>query len=229
MPYMQHEAERRVTGDDKIGEKSKIGEKRMTVRLPGLPAFIALMVLITVGALGACQTTVTRTVIPELTYKHLPVMSFAVARIEIVETYRSPLQSPNVEHLFPTPIAAALRRWADDRLEAVGGAYTLRFIIEDASATIEELETNKDLEALFTTEQAERIDTRLRVKIEITDENGAVPAFTNTEAARTRTMPENVSLNERDQIYNDLTKALMNDFNISQEQSIREYFEMYLR
>jgi hypothetical protein len=201
----------------------------MRVQRLNLRALVVLISVLAVGALGACETTVTRAVIPELSFKHLPVLSFAVARIEIIETYRSPLRPPNVEHLFPTPIAAALKRWSDDRLEAAGGANILRLTIEDASAIVEELETNKDIEALFTTEQAERVDARLQVKIEIIGPDGAVPAYTNTEASRSRTTPENVSLNERDQIYHDLTVVLMNDFNTSQEQGIRRYLEAYLR
>jgi hypothetical protein len=201
----------------------------MRVQRLNLRALVVLISVLAVGALGACETTVTRAVIPELSFKHLPVLSFAVARIEIIETYRSPLRPPNVEHLFPTPIAAALKRWSDDRLEAAGGANILRLTIEDASAIVEELETNKDIEALFTTEQAERVDARLQVKIEIIGPDGAVLAYTNTEASRSRTTPENVSLNERDQIYHDLTVVLMNDFNTSQEQGIRRYLEAYLR
>lgn len=200
----------------------------MIGRLFRTRALIVVISMIVVGAVGACETTVTRPVIPELSFKHLPSLSFAVGRIEIVEKFRSPLRPPNVEHLFPTPIAAALRRWSDDRLKASGGANVMRIIVEDASAIVEELETNKDLEALFTTEQAERIDARLLVRIEISDENGAVLAFTSTEAVRSRTTPENVSLNERDQTYNDLTKVLMNDFNTSQEQGIRRYFDTFL-
>jgi len=185
--------------------------------------------LIAMTVLSACETTVSSPVIPELSFKHLPALKFAVGRIETVENYRSPLRPPNVEHLFPTPISAALRRWSDDRLKAEGGTNVMHVIIEDASVVLEELETNKDLEGLFTTEQAERVDARIQVRIEITDENGTVLAFTNTEAVRSRTTPENVSLSERDQIYNDLTMVLMNDFNTSQEQSIRRYFDAYLK
>jgi hypothetical protein len=105
----------------------------------------------------------------------------------------------------------------------------MHVIIEDASAVAEELETDKDLEALFTTEQAERVDAYLKVRIEISDENGAVLAFTSTEATRSRTTPENVSLSERDQLYNDLAIAVMNDFNTSQEQGIRRHFDNFLK
>jgi hypothetical protein len=189
-----------------------------------------LAMLVVAGALIAsgCATSVSRPAIPELSYKHLPSLSLAVSRIEIVEQYQSPLQSPHVEHLFPTPIVQALRRWSDDRLKPAGGANVMRIIVEDASAIVEELETNKDIEAWFTTEQAERVDARLKVRIEITDAEGEVLAFTSTEASRSRTTPENVSLNERDQIYNELTMVLMNDFNASQEQGIRRYLQPYL-
>ena len=201
----------------------------MIRRLFRTKSWIYAIALIAIGALGACETTVTRPVIPELSFKHLPALSFAVGRIEIVEKYRSPLRLPNVEHLFPTPISAALHRWSEDRLQTKGGPNVMHVIIEDASAVAEELETDKDRGALFTTEQAERVYARLQVRIEISDENGAVLAFTSTEATRSRTTPENVSLSERDQLYNDLTIALMNDFNTSQEQGIRRHLDNFLK
>lgn len=201
----------------------------MMGRLFRTKIWIFAIALIALGTLGACETTVTRPVIPELSFKHLPALSFAVGRIEVVEKYNSPLRPPNVEHLFPTPISAALRRWSDDRLQAKGGPNVMHVIIEDASAVAEELETDKDLEALFTTEQAERVDAHLQVRIEISDQNGAVLAFTSTEATRSRTTPENVSLSERDQLYNDLTIAVMNDFNTSQEQGIHRHFDNFLK
>jgi len=201
----------------------------MMGRLKNTGTWIVAVSLIAVAFLAACETTVSRAVIPELSFKHLPALSFAVGRIEVVENYRSPLRAPHVEHLFPIPISAALKRWSDDRLVAEGGTDVMRVIVEDASAVTEELETNKDLEGLFTNEQAERVDARLQVRIEITDENGEVLAFTNIEAVRSRTTPENVSLSDRDQIYNDLTMVVMNDFNTSQEQELRRYFEKFLR
>ncbi len=194
----------------------------------GRKAWTLALALIGVLTLSGCATTVSRPVIPELSFKHLPSLNVAVARIEFIEKFVSPLHSPNVEHLFPTPIVQALKRWSNDRLKAVGGTDVMRIIVQDASAVAEELETNEDVEALFTTEQAERIDARLQVRIEITDESGMVKAYTSTEAARSRTTPENVTLNERDAIYNDLTMVLMNDFNASQEQGIRLYFQPYI-
>ncbi len=200
----------------------------MTRRRAGRKFWRLAIPLIGMLALGGCATTVSRPTVPELSYKHLPSLNFSVERIEFVEKFISPLQSPHVEHLFPTPIVQALKRWRDDRLQAVGGSDVMRIIVEDASAVAEELETNEGLEAWFTTEQAEKVDARIQVRIEIVDGNGKMKAYTSTEAERSRTTPENITLNERDKIYNDLTMVLMNDFNASQEQGIRLYFQRYL-
>lgn len=198
----------------------------MTARVPSLAAIGATLALLLVTA---CQTTVSRPVFEELSFAHLPPIRFDVARVEVVEDYRSPLTDPHVEHLFPTPIAAAVTRWANDRLKPEGNSGVVRVHIEDASAVLEPLDTNTDVEGLFTTEQAERVRARVQVSIEVVDERNLADGFAKAEAIRTRTIPEDVTLNERDEIYFQVTVALMNDFNTSQEQSIRQYLGRYLR
>lgn len=198
----------------------------MTVRAPSLAAIGALLTLLLVTS---CQTTVSRPVFQELSFAHLPPIRFNVARIEVVEDYRPPLTEPHVEHLFPTSIAAAVTRWANDRLKAEGDSGLVRVHIEDASAVLKPLDTNEDVEGLFTTEQAERVTARVQVTVEVLDDHGVQDGFAKAEAIRTRTIPEDVTLNERDKIYFEVTVALMNDFNASQEQSIRQYLGRYLR
>ena len=218
---MQHE--NRCSHELQTGKSSgtpKMIRRRNYVRFWSLA--IALVGILTVGG---CATTVSRPPIPELSYKHMPSLYFTVARIEFIEKFVSP---PHVEHLFPVPIVQALKRWSDDRLQAVGGTDVMRIIVEDASAVVEELEINEDLEGWFTTEQAERVNARLQVRIEIIDQSGTMEAHTSTEAERSRTTPEDITLNERDEIYNDLTMVLMNDFNASQEQGIRLYLQPYI-
>ena len=199
--------------DDKYCHDRRISLSNRTLTMIGHCGSVKLwslaIALVGMLSLGSCATTVSHPAIPELSYKHLPSLNFAVAQIDFIENFVSPLQAPHVEHLFPTPIVQALKRWSNDRLRAVGGKDVMRVIVEDASAVAEELETNGDLEGWFTTEQAARVDARVQVRIEIVDENGRVKAYTSTEAERSRTTPENVTLNERDEIYNDLIMVLM--------------------
>ncbi len=188
-----------------------------------------LMPLTLLVVAAACETTLTRPEIDTLSYAHLPPLSFDVAQIEIVEVYQPTSLPPNVELAFPTPPSVALKRWVQDRIRAHGSANTLRITILDASAVRTALEANTDIEGVFTTEQAERIDARLSVKVEIIDAAGPTGTFAAAEAERSRTVPEGLTLDEREQVLAEITEALLNDYNASQEQSIRAHMSAYLR
>ena len=188
-----------------------------------------LFVILVFASASACETNVVRTLIPDLSFSHLPTFKFAVAEI-IIKDYRADAkEEANIEARFPIPISDALKQWTEDRLIAAGGTNIMLVVIEEARVSSELLEIDKDLEALFTVEQAERITAVLRVKIQIVDKEGKVVAFTRAECTRSRTIGENISLNERDGIYNEITTVLMNDFNTSQEQEIHKYFKSYTK
>jgi hypothetical protein len=184
--------------------------------------------LVLAVALIGCSTTVSRPVIPTLSYSHLPPLEMSVARVELVEAYRSPLQDPNVEHTFPTPPALAFKRWVNDRVRPVGQNDTLRITVEDASARRQPLPRTEGIEALFTTDQIERIDATVDVLLEVVDNGGTVISTVTAKAQRTRTIPEGLTLNERDQIYQEITEALINDLNATLEQNIRQYMASYM-
>ena len=44
-----------------------------------------------------------------------------------------------------------------------------------------------------------------------------------------RTLPEGITLAERERIYDETVQALLHDYNASQEQAIRQYLNLYLR
>ena len=158
----------------------------------------------------------------------LPPLVFDLGGIEVVER-GSPPHASDVDHLFSTPPAVAARLWAEDRLRTSGSVGLLRVTIEDASARITPLKTNTDLKGLFTEEQAERLDLRLRVTIEAIDESGQVNGSATADARRSRTLLEGITLAERERTYDEVVKALLHDYNASQEKAIRQYLGLYLR
>ena len=169
--------------------------------------------------------------VPEPVYTSfgdLPKLEFDLGRIEVVETPSAP-HPDDVAHLLPTPPAVAAKLWVEDRLRASGSVGVLRVTIEEASARATPLPTNTDIEGLFTEEQNERLDVALRVTIAAVDENGAVQGHATTEATRSRTLPEGVTLGEREQLYDDVIGGLLYDFNEGQEDAIRHYLHIYLR
>lgn len=166
---------------------------------------------------------------PPFEFRAKPPVRFDVAHIEIEDRYRPPLKAPNVEHLFPIPLAAAAQRWAEDRFQAVGRTGTARVLIEDASATLKSLPVDKGFTGLFKREQAEELNGELSVRIEIGGLASRATGFAEAKAVGRRTIPENVSLNERDRIYYEFAKELTEKLDQSMDQAIAKYLQPLVR
>jgi len=192
-------------------------------RFSGMLAVSLLLVL------AACSSTISRSTPAEQNYGRLPPIVLDVAAIEINETYQPPLKEPHVEHSFPTPPDEAFRKWVGERLKARGEGRTLRITINEASAVRVPLEAETGLSALFTKEQVERIDARLGVLMEILDGHGLPVAHVSALSERSRTLPEGLTLNDRDQVYREITIALINDLNTTIEQNLREHLANYVK
>jgi hypothetical protein len=174
-------------------------------------------------ALGGCETPLPAQKLPTLTYGHLAPFRLDVARIEIVGQYQAPLKTPNVDHLFPTPPAQALRQWAGDRLRPAGKAGTARFVIVDGAAIETSLKRDTGVTGTFKKEQSERYDVRVEVLLEILDEAGKRLGFTTAHRSRSRTVPEDISLADREAGWFTLTEQVMNDLNAALERAIPEH------
>ena len=201
---------------------------------PPFRSRLATLVLPTLllSALAGCTTTSPpQPSFPELTYGHLDPIRLDVARIEVTSTYTPTLRSPHVEHLMAEPPQQAARRWARDRLQAAAGAgrttATARFVIVTAAVIEVPLETNQGLRGLFTTEQGERYDAELAVRIEIYDGGGVPAAQVTAKATHSRTVAEDATLNEREAVWFELVDSLMRDLNVALEQNIATYLSPY--
>ena len=134
---------------------------------------LAVTALLAVAAIAVgCETAPPSRDSAPPSFAALPPLVFDLGRIEVVERPAAP-HPDDVEHLFPTPPAVAIGLWVTNRLRARGTVGVLRVTVDEASARSTRLETNADLEGLFTKEQAERLDLRLRVTIEAIDASGA--------------------------------------------------------
>ena len=180
------------------------------------------------AALAACETPPPRPTFPELTWTHLQPFSLDVAEIEITSDYAPPLAAPHVEHLFPTPPLRAAERWARDRLRAAGVQGRAVVIIADARVIETRLQGLGGLTGLFTTEQAERYDAAVEVVIEIRSDRGYLDGRVRARAERSLTVPEDLTLNEREQVWFELVEALMADLNAELEANIQEHLQRFL-
>lgn len=189
-------------------------------------ATVALLALAVVAA--GCEIAPPRYESTPPSFAELPPLVFDLDRIEMVQRPAAP-HPDDVDHLLPTSLATAIEIWVNDRLRARGTVGTLRVTVEEASARLTALETDTEFEDIFTKEQAERLDVRLRVTIEAIDQSGEVNGSAIAEATRSRTLPEGITLAERDQVYDEVIAALLHDYNASMETAIRQYLRLYLR
>lgn len=191
-----------------------------------LAGFLVCMGLV---ILSACTTPPPTGHQPELTFAHLSPIRLGVDRIEIVYAYAPPMRAPNIEHRLPTSPMEAAKHWAEERLQASAGPAIARFIIRDAKAVEEKLATTGDLLGYFTVDQGARYEATLDVLLEIVDGKGKRLAFAEAKAHYTQTVPENMSINEREGYWFGLTENLLKNFDQEMETAIRDHFSDFLR
>ena len=162
---------------------------------------------------------------PEITFGHLPPIRLNVAEIDIVENYVPPHRAPNVEHNFPVTPLAAMRRWAIDRIEAAGATRRGRVIIEDARVVAVLLPIRKGLQGLFYKEQEVRYDAALEVHVEVRAERGYQDSYATARVTNSQTVPEEMTLSERDQLFFAMTEELMRELNSVLEANIRQHMQ----
>lgn len=174
--------------------------------------------------LGACASGPGRPVFPELSYAHLAPIPLNVADIQIERVYASPGVKPNVEQLFPVRPADAAERWARERLQAAGAEGVAVVKILNASVVEVPLPRTTGLRGAFTTDQSERYDGVLEVQIDASSRVRGATASVKSRAQRSRSVAEDVTLNDRDKVWFEMTEALMNDLNASLERQIYDNF-----
>ena len=179
--------------------------------------------------LAACETTVPPKQFPDLRYTHMPAISLAVSRVVVVEQYQSSTAKPHVEAEFPVLPARAASQWLKDRLSAVGGSDSVRATVTKASVVEVPLKRTSGVRGAFTKDQSERYDATLAVQIEILDSRGRQRGIVSSEATRSQTVTEDISLADREQVWFRMTEAMMSDLNSSLEKQVREHFKRWLR
>ncbi len=180
--------------------------------------------------LAACTSAPPPTNFPQLTYARLGAFVLDVSEIKIVDAYQPTLRPPNVEHMMPVAPAAAARKWAQDRLKSAGSSGRRAvFTIDDGAVTSTPLKRQSGIRGVLTVDQSERYDAALAVRLEIFDINGRRLGVANANARRSRSVPENITLNARDKVWFSITKSLTDDLNAELERAIAQFLGEYLR
>lgn len=177
------------------------------------------------SALAACANPPPAPRFPQLTFSHLAPFRLDAATLDIVEAYTP---GPNdVAQGMPLPPSVAARRWAGDRLVPAGNSGAIVFTITDATVAETGLERTRGVRGVVTTDQSERYDGRLAATIDIRGVGGR-SGRVSAEATRSRTVPENISLNDRDKVWFEITEALITDLDRELETAINQFLRPFL-
>ena len=165
---------------------------------------------------------------PALSFSQYPVLNMNVARIEVVEAYKSPNAAPNIEHLMPSSPAKAMKLWVKERLRATGSDKMLQVTIVDAPVISSDLPRTKGVAGLFTVDQDKKYEARLEVEMRIYGEGSLSEADTSVIVSRSTTIPENATVNSRRIAYEKLIADMMEMLNDKLEKNMLKYFGAYI-
>ena len=188
------------------------------------PFFACVLVA---GLAAACALDDPQNRFDEISFADSGTIGLDVGEVRVEQSYAAPGKGPNVDHRFPVQPKDAAERWAQDRLRAQGDRLVLRYIVRDAAVTETALETQSGVSGLLTEEQSERYDARIVVDLEIID-GRQVQATASTEVRRFVTVPEGISLKERERTWYELTENIMKDLDTQLEETIRTAFFPYI-
>jgi len=178
------------------------------------------------ATLTACNTPPNRQTFPEITFQHLQPFRLDVARVEIVDAYQ-PDPANDITGQFPERPAAVARQWGEDRLLAVGQQGEAIYTITLAKATQTPLKRSQGMAAVTHKDQSDRYDLWITVNLEVRSggKSGAVTA----QAARSQTVREDMTLNERESVLFTLLDVSMKDVNAQMEKLVPHYLGGFLR
>ena len=178
---------------------------------------------------SACDTPPERQSFATLTFQDRPNIRLDVAQIEIVQAYKAPGKSPNVDHLFPQKPVDVATAWGRDVLRAVGQRGMATYTILDASAIDTPLPRSTGLTQVFKTEQSDRYDLKIAIRLDIGNPLLQTTGTAEATATRSQTVAENMTLNQREAVWFAMTESAMRELDQKLEIAIRDKLRVFVR
>lgn len=191
------------------------------------PVSLFVLPLLALGLAGCPPPPVPE--YPPISFADQPPLALDVASIRIEVPHVESLDPPHVGHEFPVPPLTAARRWAEERLRAVGNSGVAVVTIREAGATETELERSKGLKGLIKQEESQRYEVIVSVKITAVSGDNTRRANAEAVARRSITVLENADFNEREETWYQLTKDTMADFDAVMTKEIGRSLRAFVR
>lgn len=178
--------------------------------LPGFIVALALSIFLS----GCTATSQSATVHKSeyLSFKDINKISLDVSSIEIVNQYDSTVDQRDMSSLFPVQPDIAMRRFAENRLQANGSAGRLAFVIENAAVHHTAKSSENGIVNWLGSGEQDEYEVLLRVRLSyfeneaLMDKRSSVFSF-----RRTLSIPASLSIAEREDAQAKLIRTIIDD------------------
>lgn len=177
------------------------------------------------AAIAACQPAPYKPEYAMPRYDHLPKIPIRAANLQVVQQYQPPMNAPAVEHLMPIPPSASAEQWIRDRVQLVGDNGTVTFTITDAHVHEQPLPRTQGIKGAFTKDQSVQFNGRLAVIAHL-DTNLPVATYADAETEVTikRSLAEDATIQDREDMYYAMMKDVTQRFGEAIEPQLRARF-----
>jgi hypothetical protein len=153
-----------------------------------------------------------------------PKINLDVQRINFMDrSGYQPADSPYSSNNFRPTISESIRKWASERLQAVGNAGEADIIVKDASLTSQTLPHE---DSMFKRAQASKYTARAEIEIDIRGRTGY--GLASAKASRYETLPEDPTAIEKQNAYYTVLTGLMHDLTANFETSLHDHANDYI-
>lgn len=191
---------------------------------PGLKRRVVLFSPLALALAGCLQTVRSGgTTVDEL---GIPAIALGLSRVDLVDNYVSPRQSPYIDYQLAVPPSQAIRDWLKTRIITVGGAGVGTLTIEKASLQ----ETPHPITGPFGWGSTFRLDLDLAVKLTVTgDPQVGSGSFARADVQRQTILRDGAGPLERSEGQADIIRAGIIDLDQQLQRSIRQYLAPLVR
>ncbi len=184
---------------------------------------------VSLGGLTACDSPPNRQRFADVTFQHLAPINLDVGSVQVESAYRPTDNPEDMGAEYPQAPVEAAAQWARDRLKAVGARGQANFTVVEASATRTPLPRSTGLSAALKKDQSDRYDLAIEVRLEAFNPISGKSGVVSERVTRSQTVPEDLTLNQREVVLFNLLDSAMKDLNARLEQSIPQYLGPLLR
>ena len=185
--------------------------------------------IIVSAALSGCAMEVDSFSQFQLTFFNLPSVKLKVNQINS-QTALVEIAKNDIGVRLPLYPVKVLEQWAKHRLKPVGSKNreVLRFIIKEASVIETSLKPDYSIKGIFRGQNSHKYVFAFEAVIQIIGRSGNILASSSAKVTRSITIPEGLSLSERELLLLNVIDKLMSQFDQEMLINISKFFEKWL-